>query len=267
MNKKKWIIITITIITIILAILLIKKFTTKNKYLADLVKIGDFVNYDAGVWTKEEIESLGQMYEEEPTHQGKFGKFKVGSNKNNSIEPYGVHKSLYNGWRVLSIKEDKVYLVHAGTPEGYYHEEGSSFDTEKILTGNLSEITVEKNGKSEATPRNWNMYVNEKYAQSATIFTKQMLDQWGKSTNTITSYNKTLSDDLIKIKASYWLGQAFNSGFVWRVGETGFIGYYLGDVLGIRPVVELKSDVQATKQVDEVVGTDGQQKAKVWQLK
>lgn len=121
-------------------------------------QIGDWVDYDAGIWTQAEINSLGTVYSTEwnkvegnftnKTAQikgeyltNKFSGMSVGYNKNisQSYTVTGASGSILNldgavsskghesvvtsvqkGWRILDITDDgKLVLVSAGIPEYY----------------------------------------------------------------------------------------------------------------------------------------------------
>lgn len=97
----------------------------KEAFIADVVKVGDFVNYSVGNWTDEDIGKVGSYYqgEELPTTAQKFGGFKVGQSKDACINPNtnANYTNVYSGgWRIISKLEDgTVKIIHAGTPEAY----------------------------------------------------------------------------------------------------------------------------------------------------
>ena len=173
----------------------------------DGLHIGDFVNYDAGTWTEEEINSIKTGLKSNlqtangstalPTQVFQFGGFTAGSSRNRNATPNEVNawSKGYNyvkdkstdeaitGWRVFDIEGDKVTLISAGNPEDYSHQNlvnNNAYVSEYILTGNINGNW--SNGKSEAEnyqKRNWDMYINRKqYGANAGVLTKAMLDAW-----------------------------------------------------------------------------------------
>ena len=101
----------------------------RKPLLADVVEVGDFVNYSLGNWTEADIKKLGDLYSGSslPTSSGKFGGFGTAINKDSSITPYESYKNLYDGWRVLSKNSDgTINIMHAGTPEGFYNTNTST---------------------------------------------------------------------------------------------------------------------------------------------
>ena len=179
-------------------------------------KVGDFVEYQAGSWTKADFELLGVQFITDPetgeeiideNNMGyyaknvadyKFSGFSIGDNKDYSIKPIGtneVSNNLKKGWRILdtSIGEDgTVYItkiIHAGTPEQFSH-----------LRNNASTAI------SAMTNRNWNMYVNSNYyGISAALLT------FAEAEN-ITGTTEDSGNDLRKTGNLYWLPlQKFNN--------------------------------------------------------
>lgn len=114
------------------------------RYLADEAKLGDFVNYDAGIWTETE---------DKPQKPGMFGGYRAGTNKGMSL------RNGKNGWRVMKIdhSDKTVTLVHAGVPELYHHRCGCS--------GNILRLN-----------RRAMQYLNLDYAKDAHMLTKKEME-------------------------------------------------------------------------------------------
>ncbi len=126
-----------------------------NQYKAQ----GGFVQYDAGDWTKEEIEELknqrlyminkekrnnyiynlkdnekglnftfgGFTYKEDTENVNYIESGTVITSRNQSVSPqYDYGKPNYSGWRVLTseVKNEKIYItkiIHAGSPENFVY--------------------------------------------------------------------------------------------------------------------------------------------------
>ena len=136
----------------------------KEAFIADVVKVGDFVNYSVGNWTEEDIGKVGSYYQGAalPTTVEKFGGFGVGQSKDSCINPNTNGTNVYSGgWRIISKLEDgTVKIIHAGTPEAYNIPR--SVHNDSGLRGSINII---------GGYRNWSMYedcstdsVNTNYA-------------------------------------------------------------------------------------------------------
>ncbi len=188
-----------------------------NDYLVNVANVGDYVAYDAGDWeTDAEI----------PTEQGNFGGYTNSQSKNASVSKCDNGTTDLKGWRVLKKVDGKVYLVHAGQPECYYHAFGNSSISLKTL-----------NDRAQDT------YVNQ-YAQSARSITKEDVDA-------IT----TASDTLRKTGDYYWLATEYTSNGLYSVNASGGInGYENSSAYGFRPVIELKVNILTSGQTTDKVG-------------
>ena len=217
----------------------------------DGLHIGDFVNYDAGTWTQEEIDSIQTGLQTNlqiangstslPSNAFQFGGFTAGSSRNGNATPY---ISSYNyikdetgnavtGWRVYDIEGDTVTLISAGNPEDYYHSYDFDYGyiSEYILTGNVN-TSWSGAETSKYQKRNWSNYVNAgQKAISATVLTKSRLDSWyskytdagsGANTYTNSTFQKIYSEPYIKYQSIidnysfYGLYTAFQSYSVYR---------------------------------------------------
>lgn len=273
-----------------------------NNYLANVVKVGDFVNYDAGVWDKTVVM---------PTSGFSFGGYTAGTSRNNSVSCAG-ETSLYNGWRVIEVKDDTVKLIHAGSSECYYHPHGTDYAciSKYILTNDKSPVygyCANSSLYEGHTSRDWNEYLDSRYASNVTsvswrnhniydvaeIITYENAEAFvaaypnysfvltSSSYSTCTTFSVQKYSDLIDngAKGNYWLGFGMGSSldydfenFSCDLSDKEYNLYTtmtsdLSNVRkGIRPVVTLKANVKTSGQVEQVVGTDGKTMAMVWQL-
>ena len=176
-----------------------------NNENANMLHIGDFVNYDAGTWTQEEINSIkvGPVASlvspnnslEMPSIDYQFGGFKVGTSRNSTTvapvfsglgEVKYINNSKTNkpitGWRVYDINQTtgEVTLISAGNPEGFYQTNVSDagYSTPYIFSGTIHSDWGEENA-ALYQKRNWDSYINESYgATSAYILSKSDLETW-----------------------------------------------------------------------------------------
>lgn len=177
----------------------------KDNVVSEMLHIGDFVNYDAGTWSQEEISSIqvGPVDRpvsatnslERPENDYEFGGFRVGTSRNSTtIFPVfpGLGEVAYinnartnkpiDGWRVYDINEDsgEVILISAGHPELFYQTDVSDagYSTPYIFSGIIHSSWGETNA-NKYLRRSWDVYVNEKQgATSAYILTKNDLQSW-----------------------------------------------------------------------------------------
>lgn len=211
--------------------------------------IGAFIDYDAGTWKKEEIQSLmdkglyaGGYYN--TTNHYQFSGFQEGTDKNKSTNPldWENRKSDYDGgWRILSFNEDKtVNIIHAGAPEVYFHpsETNAAFQTEYILSGGMRQTNY-----NTYQPRDWSMYENEYAiegsAHCATFYEIKNIPDIPE--NFVNGYNT-----LKKIGAYYWTASFADHGYLFSIDFTGNQYATWGITLGIRPIITLKSNIQIT---------------------
>ncbi len=200
-------------------------------YLADVVKVGEYVAYDAGEWNETK---------EKPKSQGEFGGYTDGQSKNDSVEwcYSNSHTTSLKGWRVLSKNETTktVTIIHAGQPECYYH---GTNPTESI---------------TKLNDRAKNQYLNQIYAESAHAM------NYGDA-YAITGDGGATSETLRNTGSLYWLT---NSGYptgLYYVWYDGSIHSDETNSFGFRPVIELKAKILTTGQGSDKVGNN-----KAWQL-
>ncbi len=208
----------------------LKEKTKVYKYakLADVVEVGDYVAYDAGDWNSAT---------DKPKIHGNFGGNAASTNKGMSVACRENLAPKLNGWRVLKKENDKVYLVHAGVPECYYHGSGTSDSQNKL------------NERAQST------YVDNKYADSAHAMNH---DEALKITGT-TGFTE---NDLRAIGTYYYLATAYDIYYMWGVESGGRMNLSSSDYLfGFRPVIVLKSDVLTTGR-----GTDQFNNPNAWNL-
>lgn len=198
-------------------------FTIKNgRLLSSVAKPGQYVNYDAGVWTTTS-----------PTERKQDGftwGYTSGQSKNNSgskcfEQDYANGIQPQNGWIVLSVTNGKVVLVHAGVPECMYHD--------KVTASNT--FLTKLNARA-------NEYLNRNYAESASILS---CNSPGMNGCQGTSVDKTN----YKFHATgrhYYLASPKDGISIWGVRASGSLTGFTYRSNGVRPVVVLKSTILTT---------------------
>ena len=228
--------------------------------------IGDFVDYDAGTWTQDEINSIQTGLKTDlktangttalPTSEYQFGGFETGSSRNENATFYyhegycdyikdATTNTAITGWRVFDIDGDSTTLITAGNPEDYFHEhpkgtDGTpAYESEYVLTGNVnSGWSTGTSSKTKYQIRDWSMYVNEEQkATSAIPLTNSSLEDWcnkymggfqGDST-----IEKLYQEPYIRYQnildnySYYWLGSASGLGMLADF-EPDYRGYVNG---------------------------------------
>ena len=218
--------------------------TPTSPLLSSVAKVGDYVDYDAGNWTTTAtVPSNGNLYS--------FGGYKSGDSRNNSVSCDGSVSNDEGGWRILSIEDDGITLIHAGMSECFiFANEAKAL---YVLTGsNPSGINV-----SGLTPRNYNEYVDNKYATKAMIATKAMVE--GNST----IFPRESESIFFRKDKRYVLGDTYN-GHLTYIDE-GILNYApaTDTVFGIKPIVILKNTV---KTIGAMPNTSGEENNKTWLL-
>lgn len=138
--------------------------------------------------------------------------------------------SEYSGWRILSKngsgEAGVVTLIHAGSPECYFHSYGQS--SESVI--NLNNIG--------------NAYVNNNLASSGRNIDCNDLKTYDG--NACISDNRVITNNIIKTGAQYWLSTYNTSDALWIVDYNGNIRNSGINTLGVRPVIALKSGIKIT---------------------
>ena len=259
--------------------------------------IGDFVNYDAGEWTADEISKIqvgknGDLVQANnstslPNTAFQFGGFEAGDSRNENATPYN---STYNyvkdesgkaitGWRVFDVDDNgTITLISAGCPEDYYNYnvDSNSDISEYILSGNVNTKATYLNLTENYIKRDWSKYVNEEqHATEATVLTKSKLDKWYErymnTTNantydktTLQTINGTRYDNLINNYSYYWLSAARSGYGIYSVNPyLRIVDYFSRNAFGVRPVVSLSSEVQL-KKVDTKTVKDAYEEGKTY---
>ena len=224
----------------------------------DGLHIGDFVNYDAGTWTEEEINSIqtgkiGSLVTANNStvistlKQFQFGGFTVGSSRNGNVTPssttYNYVKDAetgeaITGWRVFDVEGDAVTLISAGNPESYHTTYSHHYESEYILTGNInSRWSAGSTAEETYQKRNWDMYVNtSQYGASAGVLTTTMLDAWytkytdspNADIGTTATFQKIYQEPYLKYQnmidnySQYcWIATAKNDGRLYCIISSG----------------------------------------------
>ena len=252
------------------------KEVTVNQYMS----AQGVVQYDAGDWTKEEIQALqsdnlyninkekvantttglnftfgGFTYKDDKANKTDIDSKNIITSRNDSVTPqsgWGTPK--YSGWQILESKEEngRTYvskITHAGSPENFVYYYTTSYDNrrvEYILSGGTRQTTY-----NTYKPRSWQMYVDKNQKDLIADTTdkdgKQIKDVHAMDYSEALAItgNTNSTDGLRNTGAYYWLASAHPSydDNVWYVGNGGSIydsSYYCW---GVRPVVSLTSGV------------------------
>ena len=191
-------------------------------------KVGDFVDYQAGNWTREDMKLLGVTFIKEngvetdtiasngsrysgmsnPSSHGKFGGFGLGSSKDGS------------GWRILELDETNTYvtkIINADIPEKYYHYSDQS-----------SSVNILR------TTRDWSMYATGTYGVSAACVTKVQIQAIAQNNN------------LRNISKWYILPEADGDFNMRAIAPDGRLDSFRAYYVGVRPVVTLDYGVTVT---------------------
>ena len=184
--------------------------------LGEEVHIGDYVDYDAGIWDKSvpiTSESLS------------LGGYTQGSSRNHGVICDGNDGVVKSGWRVIDISSDVVTLVSAGLPECYANVWGKASESITYLTSH-----------------DYSEYVNSNYATKAGILTKDMVD---KVNGTEITVGSDVANDILKAGGRYWIPyiDSTNTNNLMYVQPGGYVGGMGSYYYGIRVVVELKKDI------------------------
>ena len=119
-----------------------KTITEEVWFLVDKVQVGDYVAYDAGIWTETKAT---------PTTNATFGGYTVGTNKATGLN------GTPSGWRVLSKTGSgaagTVKLITDGCPAmGFFSYNGSNFDNIVSSWKSFIDIFVAEGTDGETSP-------------------------------------------------------------------------------------------------------------------
>lgn len=198
--------------------------------LSKKVKVGDYVDYDAGNWEEEKaIPNWSVPFT--------FGGYVVSSSRNNSVT-CNYNEIDRKGWRVFSVEEDTVTLIHDGLSMCYYHGYGSGTNDNSVAILNNSNPDV-----------NYDCFLDNKYGESVRVLSKEDIDKWYEEDS---SY-KRIRDDIINIGNPYWLATKNGTHYMWYVTEGGTVAVDHVGVYGVRILVSLKEKVKTTGKNKEDV--------------
>ena len=185
-----------------------------NPKLYDKVSVGDYVDYNAGVWS----DGNGKV----STASESFSGYTSGTSKNNGVTCDSTDKGKRNGWIVLAKTNGKVIIVHAGTPECFYH------DRKVDANSSIQKMNDRARG-----------YINPNYAESASALSCSS-----------TGINCTKGAYLTGIHQTgthYYLASVGGANtLLYGVRYDGQVSTFSSKALGVRPVIVLKSDVKTT---------------------
>lgn len=176
--------------------------------LSSKVKVGDLVNYDAGTWS-----ATVEVPKEDDSSDGKFGGYIQGTSKNTSVKCRKEDTNVASGWKVFSVANGVVSLIHEGTPECYYH-----------AAKNASAAVTNLNNESK-------VYMND-FAQSSRMMNIQ-------------DYNST-TEAFKKINNHYYLAGTVDSTSLGYVSYTGRYNGGSRRTNGVRPIIVLKNNIFTT---------------------
>ena len=208
-----------------------------DRLLIMRAKVGDYVNYDAGVW--ETDMAL-------PTQVGTIGGVPAGTSRNNSVSCSDV-TSILSGWRILSKRDGKVTLVSAGNPLCYYHGgTDNAYTSEQYLKGNLDWASkyVSSKATSEVNALSFEDFKNE-FALSVSVLGKKDLFNCEMNEDSEGAIANVSDASLFRIDAPYYLASSKDTATLWSVATDGNITSATAQAQGIRILITLNSDVVA----------------------
>ena len=200
-----------------------------TNYLSTKAKKGDYVTYTAGTWNETVIERTSSSSDYSWGYTS--GKSKDAGVKCRGKDDTGTPKT---GWRVLGVTnvngETNVVLIHASTPECFYHAASSA-----------SQATTFMNQRAQG-------YLDGNFAQAA-----KALDCTTIAGTCTENLSFSSSDDLYNIGIHYYLATPKSTtSTLWEVTSNGRITGYSRMSNGLRPVIVLKANIKVT-------GGDGSQ--------
>lgn len=195
-----------------------KQFTiNKGELLFNKVQVGDYVNYDAGTWTETRTEK---------NEDGYYWGMTSGTSKQTGVRCYASDSSARSGWMVLAKANNKVYLIHAGTPECVYHGRVS---TAKVINTMMSEASK---------------YVNTKYANGYTIL--------ACSTPGFDCNKTSYTASVFVTGTEYFIVQNGTEYGLGAISKNGTKEFIVLRSAGIRPIIQLRDDVKTSGLVNGV---------------
>ncbi len=215
------------------------KNNDKTTLLSEKVKVGDYVAYDAGTW--DTTKAVG-------TDNG-FGGYIAGRNRGYTSYAYNLTYGQYlnmNGWIVLKVEHESVYLIHAGIPEQF------NFNITETCSG------CENVYSSKLKSRAASLYLNKSVAESTFIPSADDLSIINSGPAALPGFSFVTST----YSASHSNGGSSScpgQGYMWYCSGT-----YSNDslstastksgTLGYRPGVILKSTVKSSGKVKDEFG-------------
>lgn len=189
--------------------------------LSEKVKVGDYVDYNAGAWEEDkEVPSRASAFT--------FGGYKKDTSRNDGVT-CNYNEKENKGWRVFSVEDGVVTLIQSGISMCYYHGNGN-------VTNDRS-VTILTN-KDENN--SFDYFLDDKFSDNVRALSKEDVDNfYGEDS----SY-KRIRDDLIKVDNPYWLATKNGSYYMWYVTEGGTVAADHVGSYGIRVLVTLKEDTK-----------------------
>ena len=236
------------------------------KTVAHNFKKGDWVDYDAGVWTQSEITALsnaGLYYQDFTSYSNsidddeipaslivnKFSGMNVGTSKNvsqshsktgfsgkesswslNSYRENTVSSAVKNGWRILGVNnKGQVMLVSAGMPE--YYLTRACYTTIGLRidrTGgySVSGFYVEQATLNGLNKRDFSQYVNNTYAESARMMTYDDVNMAKSVTNLAAIGGTYIQATVNKGSAYYSVSDALNKKIYGSGQNESWLTFY-----------------------------------------
>ncbi len=246
------------------------------------IKIGDYIEYDAGIWSDEQIESLKSknLYIEDESlgyekNGFKFGGFKANSSRNKTINIDENTKALADnpkfaeGWRVLSKSDDgSIKIVSAGLVEAYQHYSNAT-NLGDIKAGYYSEYILRRAINSKDTTHTEEDYIAAgANARDYTMYENSLAKpNSARCMNILEAYYITGSldgtdNDLRNLGVFYHIASGQEEVALARVEPNGDIYMSGNTYYGIRIIIELKPTLKIS---DRNTG-DGSSFAKAWKL-
>ena len=172
------------------------------------VKVGDYVNYNAGNWNETRSEKKIDGY---------YWGMQSGASKQTGVKCDRNDTSTRDGWMVFNVINNRVYLIHAGTPECIYHGKVS---TTTVIT------TMQERAKQ---------YVDGTYAIGSTILSCNLQG--------FNCQGSSYQDNLYKTGTHYWVAKPESNDRIMNISPTGSAQAYNLKSLGLRPIVILDEKV------------------------